>query len=226
VVRAVVACRVPVVSAVGHEVDVTLCDLAADARASTPTAAGELVVPVRDQLVKLLTVEERRLRREVGLRLRDARQEVDSLAEGAKATLRARLTTRATELRRLEVRLTALHPRAQLAARRAEVARLEARLRRWDPAPRLAARRAELRRLEGAMATAARRALDRRRATFAQGVARLNALSPLRVLERGYALATHDGRVVTDAASVKPGDRLDLRFAHGRARATVDDVDE
>jgi exodeoxyribonuclease VII large subunit len=226
VVRAVRACRVPVVSAVGHEIDVTLCDLAADARASTPTGAGELVVPVRDQLVRVLGVEERRLRREVSLRLRDARQEVDSLAEGARQTLRARLTTRATELRRLEVRLSAAHPRAQLAARKAELARLEARLRRNDPTPRLAARRAELRRLETAMAAATRRALDRRRATFAQGVARLDALSPLRVLERGYALATHDGRVVTDAAAVKPGDRVDLRFARGRARATVDEVDE
>ena len=226
VVRAVAACRVPLVSAVGHEVDVTLCDLAADARASTPTGAGELVVPVRDQLVRLLAVEERRLRREIGLRLRDARQELDTLAEGARQTLGARLTTRATELRRLEVRLSALHPRAQLAARRAELAKLETRLRRSDPAPRLAARRAELRRLEGAMAAAAGRALDRRRAAFAQGVARLDALSPLRVLERGYALATHDGRVVTEAASVKPGDRLDLRFARGRARATVDEVDE
>jgi exodeoxyribonuclease VII large subunit len=76
------------------------------------------------------------------------------------------------------------------------------------------------------MVTAVRRALDRRRAAYAQGVARLDMLSPLRVLERGYALASHDGRVVTDAASVKPGDRLELRFARGRARATVDDVDE
>jgi exodeoxyribonuclease VII large subunit len=226
VVRAVAACRVPLVSAVGHEVDTTLCDLAADARASTPTAAGEMVVPVREQLVRLLTVEERRLRREFGLRLRDARQEIDGLAEGAKATVRARIVARATELRRLEVRLGASHPRAQLAARRAELAKLEARMRRHDPTPKLAARRAEVRRLEAAMVTVVRRALDRRRAAFAQGVARLDSLSPLRVLERGYALATHEGRVVTDAASVKQGDRLDVRFAHGRVTATVDEVDD
>jgi exodeoxyribonuclease VII large subunit len=226
VVRAVAACKVPVVSAVGHEVDITLCDLAADARASTPTGAGELVVPVREQLSKLLAVEERRLRREVGLRLRDARQELDGLAEGSRATLRARITTRATELRRFEIRLGAAHPRAQLASRRAELARLETRLRRSDPVPRLAARRAEVRRLEAALASAARRAVDRRRAAFAQGVARLDALSPLRVLERGYALASHDGKVVSDASTVRPGDRLELRFARGRVRATVDDIDE
>jgi exodeoxyribonuclease VII large subunit len=226
VVRAVAACRVPLVSAVGHEVDTTLCDLAADARASTPTAAGEMVVPVREQLTRLLSVEERRLRREIGLRLRDARQEIDDLAEGAKATVRARVVARATELRRLEVRLSTAHPRAQLAARRADLAKLEARMRRHDPAPKLAARRAEVRRLEAAMVTVVRRALDRRRAAFAQGVARLDSLSPLRVLERGYALATHDGRVVTDAGSVKQGDRLEVRFARGRVKATVDDVDK
>ena len=226
VVRAVAACRVPLVSAVGHEVDITLCDLAADARASTPTAAGELVVPVREQLSRLLGTEERRLRREIGLRFRDARQELDGLAEGAKATMGARLLARASDLRRLEVRLAATHPRAQLSSRRTELARLEARLRAQSPEPRLAARRAEVRRLEGAMVAAVRRALDRRRAAYAQVVARLDALSPLRVLERGYALATHDGRVVKDAGAVKPGDRLELRFARGRARATVDDVDD
>lgn len=225
VVRAVAACRVPVVSAVGHEVDITLCDLVADARASTPTAAGELVVPVRTQLERLLATEEKRLRREIALRLRDARQELDDLAESTRTTLRARLAARAVELRRHETRLTATHPRAQLARRRSELARLEARLRTVDPMPRLAARRAEVRRLEAAMAGAVRRAVDRRRAGFAQGVARLDALSPLRVLERGYALATHDGRVVTDAGSVARGDRLTLRLARGRVHATVDETD-
>lgn len=225
VVRAVAACRVPLVSAVGHEVDITLCDLAADARASTPTAAGELVVPVRVQLERLLATEEKRLRRELGLRLRDARQELDDLAESTRTTLRARLAARGVELRRLEHRLTATHPRAQLARRRSELARLEARLGTVDPRPRLAARRAEIRRLEAAMAGAMRRAVDRRRAAFAQGLGRLDALSPLRVLERGYALATHDGRVVTDAGSVARGDRLTLRLARGRVHATVDETD-
>ena len=85
VVRAVAACRVPVVSAVGHEVDVTLCDLVADRRASTPTAAGELVVPVQHELQAALAREEQRLRRELGLYLRAARQEVDDLIDSARA---------------------------------------------------------------------------------------------------------------------------------------------
>ncbi|HVK76660.1 MAG TPA: exodeoxyribonuclease VII large subunit [Kofleriaceae bacterium] len=225
VVRAVAACTVPVVSAVGHEVDITLCDLAADRRASTPTAAGEMVVPVRDELAARLDAEARRLRRELALRLRDARQELDDVGERARALVAARLVGRATELRRLEVRLAAAHPRAQIGQRRAELMRLEARLRAKSPAPRLATARDQLARGDTALHAVMRRALDRRRAAFAQLAARLDALSPLRVLERGYALAAKDGHVVTDAAQLAPGDELELRFARGQARARVTDVE-
>lgn len=225
VVRAVAACNVPVVSAVGHEVDITLCDLAADRRASTPTAAGELVVPVRGELVAKLVEQERRLRRELDLCVRHARQELDGLAEGARAALQGKLAQRATELRRLEVRLAAGHPRAQVARAQAELHRLEARLRRRDPSPRIAAARASLVRGEEVLLAALRRGLDRRKAALGQAAGRLDALSPLKVLERGYAVATRAGHVVTDAAALAPGDTLALRFARGRATATVASVD-
>lgn len=225
VVRAVAACSAPTVSAVGHEVDVTLCDLVADRRASTPTGAGELVVPVRDELRGLLLHEQRRLRREIGLSLRDARQELDDRLESARTTVKARLTVRATELRRLELRLAAAHPRAQLAARRTALAGVERRLIAAAPGPRIARGRdaidAARARLDGAI----RRGLERRRAAFAQLVGRLDALSPLRVLERGYALATRDGHVVTDAAALAPGDPVELRFARGRARGRITEIE-
>ncbi len=225
VVRAVAACTVPVVSAVGHEVDITLCDLAADRRASTPTAAGELVVPVRAELVAKLVEQERRLRRELDLGVRDARQALDTLVDGARAAVQARVTTRATELRRLEVRLAAGHPRAQVARGQAELHKLETRLRRRAPSARLAAGRAELHRQQAAMTVALRRVLDRRKAALGSALGRLDALSPLKVLERGYAVATHAGHVVTDAGQLAVGDTIELRFARGRARATVEAID-
>ncbi len=225
VVRAVAACTVPVVSAVGHEVDITLCDLVADRRASTPTGAGELVVPVRDELVARLATEARRMRRELALRLRDARQELDGIAEQARGLVAARLAHRTAELRRLEIRLASAHPRVQVAHRRAELMRLEARLRAKSPAPRLATARAQLQRGETALHAVMRKVLDRRRATLGQVVGRMEALSPLRVLQRGYALATAAGHVVTDAAQLAPGTALELRFARGRARATVTETD-
>lgn len=226
VVRAVAACTVPLVSAVGHEVDITLCDLAADRRASTPTAAGELVVPVRAELVAKLTEQERRLRRELDLGVRDARQVLDTLVDGARAAVQARTAARTTELRRLEVRLTAGHPRAQVARGQTELHRLLARLRRREPSPRLAAGRAELRRQQAVMAVALRQALDRRKAALGGAVGRLDALSPLKVLERGYAVATRAGRVVTDAHQLGTGDAVELRFARGGARARVESVDD
>ena len=224
VVRAVAACTVPVVSAVGHEVDITLCDLAADRRASTPTAAGELVVPVRAELIGKLTEQERRLRRELDLCIRDARQALDNLAEGARSSVQARIGQRAADLRRLEVRLAAGHPRAQVGRGQAELHKLEARLRRRDPGPRIEAGRTALARHQAAMGVALRRALDRRKAGFGQLAGRLDALSPLKVLERGYAVATHAGHVVSDTATLAPGDVVELRFARGRARARVETV--
>lgn len=225
VVRAVAACTVPVVSAVGHEIDVTLCDLAADRRASTPTGAGELVVPVQAELRAKLVVEEHRLRREIGLSLRDARQELDDRIESARSVVKARLATRSTDLRRLELRLLAAHPRSQLAARRAALTALERRLAAIAPTARIARGRATLDAVRVGLDAAVRRGLDRRRASFAQVVARLDALSPLRVLERGYALATRDGHVVTDAAALTPGDPIELRFARGTARGRITDVE-
>ncbi|HVV82516.1 MAG TPA: exodeoxyribonuclease VII large subunit, partial [Kofleriaceae bacterium] len=221
VVRAVAACTVPLVSAVGHEVDVTLCDLAADRRASTPTAAGELVVPVRAELIAKLAEQERRLRRELELCVRHARQELDTLVDSARSAVQAKASQRATELRRLELRLAAGHPRAVVGRALAELHRLEARLRRRDPVPRIASGRASMAGLQAALAVALRRAIDRRRAGLGQAAGRLDALSPLKVLERGYAVATRSGHVVTDAAVLAVGDVLDLRFARGRARATV-----
>ncbi|MEZ4398767.1 MAG: exodeoxyribonuclease VII large subunit [Kofleriaceae bacterium] len=223
VVRAVVACPVPVVSAVGHEVDVTLCDLAADRRASTPTAAGELVVPVRDALHNLVVAEERRLHRELGLCLRTARQDLDDRLDSARATVRGQLATRGTALRRLEVRLQAAHPRAQVARRRAALAQLERRL--VSPAGRLAAGRRAVDGLTSRLDKAGRRALDQRRAAFTTAVAGLEALSPLKVLERGYALTTQAGRVVHDASALTVGQTIEVTFARGRARAKVTDTE-
>jgi exodeoxyribonuclease VII large subunit len=178
VVRAIASCPVPVVSAVGHEVDVTLADLAADVRAATPTAAAELVVPERTVLARQLGELESRLRRGIQAR-------VDGL--------RARLG-------RGEKRLAGLEPSARLAADRGKLGELEARLE-----------------------AAARAGVERRRRGFAAAAARLDAMSPLRVLERGYAIArTPEGAVVTDAEQVAPGDALELRLARGALDVRVE----
>ncbi len=220
VVRAIAACPVPVVSAVGHEVDVTLADLVADLRASTPTAAGELVVPERRVLAEELAKIELRLRRESRIALSACRTELDKLTQKlgeprrrlererlrldealvrSVTSMRTGLNGRRRQLAQLAQRLAALHPKEQLVKNRGAVAQLEARAHAaWE------------------------RALSRRRRNFVGFTGRLDAMSPLKVLDRGYALArTADGRVVTDSETVTPGQDLSVRVARGELDVRV-----
>jgi exodeoxyribonuclease VII large subunit len=225
VVRAVAGCPVPVVSAVGHEVDVTLCDLAADARASTPTGAGEMVVPERARLAHDLSLLERRLSREMGhatARLRATlerlasrlihpgrqlevqRQQVDELAGRAETVLRGKLAAERRTLAALERRLSAHDPRARLRAERVTV---DAWLRR--------------------AVAATRRLVAARAGELGAASARLDALSPLRVLERGYALVRDaDGRVVSSVEQAAEGQALEVRLADGRLDVEVRGVEK
>lgn len=172
VVRAIAACPTPVVSAVGHEVDVSLADLAADLRAATPSHAAELVVPERDALRGFVDTLEARL--EQGVR-------------------------RAVERRRERLRRVSLRdPRRRIA---------EARLRNDE--------------LSDALHRAARRDLQRRGQRLAVAAGRLDALSPLAVLSRGYAVAMRDGRAIRAADELSRGERLQLRLHQGVADVEV-----
>jgi exodeoxyribonuclease VII large subunit len=181
VVRAVAGSRAPVVSAVGHEIDVTLTDLAADCRAATPTAAGTLVVPNRHELSDRLARVSVRLARAVRVRLEREREQVAALARLVR------------------------HPQQQLRAQRLRVDELAERATRA---------------LDGAIRMARERWQGR--------VERLEALSPLAVLKRGYAIAQgdDDGRVIRSVREVAMGEVLKLTFGHGWARARVEEKHE
>lgn len=221
VVRAVAACPVPVVSAVGHEVDVTLTDLAADARAATPSQAAELVVADRIANQRALEHLRARLRRamvahlsEDRVALRDLRQRLgdpqrmidehrqrlDDLVSRARDATSRDVAKRRSALERLARRAVACHPKAVIARTRGEL-----------DSKRL--------RAAGAM-----RALIRaRRSRHAELVSRLQMLSPLAVLARGYAIALGpDGRALLNAASVGEGDAVELRLRRGRLHTRVE----
>ena len=216
-VRAVAASRAPIISAVGHESDQCLCDLAADLRAPTPSAAAKAVVPDAQDLERGLDVAQDRLDDAVSRLSSRARERVgalrlvhprERLARGRREyeSLEKRLHLAITRWPRNRERVTALHARlgptgAKVRASRDRLAALSARL-----AP------AELRlRTVRADRVAA---LD----------ARLQALSPLRVLDRGYALVLREGAVVHDAGQLAPEDAVTLRFARGSAVARVESV--
>ncbi|HTR50474.1 MAG TPA: exodeoxyribonuclease VII large subunit [Kofleriaceae bacterium] len=199
VVRTIARCPVPVISAVGHEVDLSLADLAADARASTPTAAAELAVPDGAVIAELLGKERRRLERELHHVLDRARQDLDHATLGLHARGERALSATRGQLHELHRRLAGLHPRARILAHRGALAPL---------VPQVHA--------------AMRAILDERRGELARLGAQLHALSPLAVLDRGYAVVRAGDAIVRDAAAVAPGSHLRVRVARGSLDVTVD----
>jgi exodeoxyribonuclease VII large subunit len=219
--RAVAACPVPVVSAVGHEVDVSICDLVADVRAATPSHAAELVVPDLAGVQHQLDGLTRRLARALERSTLDERARL----EAARARLHGlglRLLPGPRErLEALARRLHAHHPQRRLARDRRRLEGLVARLRAaaHELVPGVRRRLDGLdRRLVAAGAAAPRSA----RLRLAGAAGALQALSPLGVLERGYAVVTDaGGRAVTAAGQVREGDAIAVRLHRGRLRARV-----
>lgn len=225
VVRTISRCPVPVISAVGHEVDLSLADLAADARASTPTAAAELAVPDGAALDEILRKERRRLDREMQHVLGRARQDLDRHTMALHARGERALHATRAQLHDLHHRLAGLHPRARILGHRAALGELERRLAALGPAPRIARATHELAALMARADTAIAGALDERRSELARLGAQMAALSPLAVLDRGYAMVRAGDAIVRDAAQVKPGDALRVRLAKGSLAVVVERVD-
>lgn len=205
VARAIYGSAIPVISAVGHEPDVTIADFAADLRAPTPSGAAELAVPDRAEYALSVRTLDTRLRTAAHKQLQIRHQRLTALQE------------------RLELRT----PVKYIAEKRLLLDQMADRLCAALPA-RLTREEQKLTMLRQRLLTAGQGGLHRRRLRFAQTVATLDAISPLRVLARGYAVATKGrrGAVVTDAAALKAGDTLHIRFAKGAANCRVTDTEE
>jgi exodeoxyribonuclease VII large subunit len=221
VARAIAACSVPVVSAVGHETDITIADFVADLRAPTPSAAAEMVVPTRDELLDRIFAA--RAKATQALRYRLAMLERRLRQQGidrALSTLHRRIGRGLQQTDEYEYRLRAAL-RAVIDSRERSRRTLEARVRQFDVRPRLAAGR---RRMETARHTALevmRARLAQRSAGLEQLAGQLSQLSPLRVLERGYAIVTNQAGVVTAASSAPPDSRIHVRLHRGALDAVV-----
>jgi exodeoxyribonuclease VII large subunit len=223
VARAIFGCRVPVISAVGHETDFTIADFVADVRAPTPSAAAERAVPVLADLRAELALLGRRAGRATAERVRERRH----MLERARARLGD--PRRLLDVRRQTLDEAAERARRQLARRlaasRADLRALETRLYRAHPHRRVLEQRNVLAVLRHRLEAVPRAELARRRHAVDALRGKLEALSPLRVLDRGFSLAQlADGRLLASAADVRPGDEIRVRLRRGELHAEVLDV--
>jgi exodeoxyribonuclease VII large subunit len=222
--RAIAASPVPVVSAVGHEIDTSLSDFAADLRAPTPSAGAELLVPERGELMARLSQRHRQLQALL------ARMNAARAQRADQAFLKLQALRPQLRLERGRGRLAALQHRLgqamdqALAARAERSARLLRRLDQQHPRRRLTEQRHRLQMLGQQLQAFPRRSLEPRKLRLA-GLARaLGRVSPRATLARGYSILREDdgGAVVRRADQVRPGDRLEARLAEGRLRLRVE----
>lgn len=226
VARAIRNSAVPVISAVGHETDFTIADFVADLRAPTPSAAAEIVAAHEQELCTRLASLAGTLARSMRYRVAAARNEVQELA------LSPALDAVATRLRDARNAVETSNYRLQ-AALNQEVQRANRRLaaaaHSLSPAQfrsLVSAARARCESLRQAQDAAAQSRLNTARQQFSMAVAALDAMSPLRVLERGYAIAHNaQGKVIREATTMTPGDELRLRLWKGSLDCRVESKD-
>ncbi len=197
--RAIRASEIPVISAVGHEIDWTISDMVADVRAATPSAAAEIVAGREIDLLNDLISAEQTLAQLISYQLLLMQGRADGMISRLSESFAARHRSAAERFRLASSRLTPQTLRAVIAASANDLALLDHR-----------------------RTAAVTQLIDRRKDALALHAAKLDALSPLSVLVRGYSITrTQDGNVLRDASAVKPGDRLKIRLEKGELDAKV-----
>ncbi|MGA7927772.1 MAG: exodeoxyribonuclease VII large subunit [Candidatus Sulfotelmatobacter sp.] len=220
--RAVAASEIPVISAVGHETDFTIVDFVADLRAPTPSAAAELVIRSRQEVENQTEAVEQRLVRAMGRLLLEARHALTERAQhGAFARMMDVIRQRQQKLDDLTYRLERSERQA-LEQMRRKWETVAAAVRHYDLRRVLAGIRGELEAGTAALAAAMRNQLLQYKVRVERMGRALETLSPLAILERGYALVFNSsGNLIKDAGQVKVGEEISARMARGEIRATV-----
>jgi exodeoxyribonuclease VII large subunit len=225
VARAIVSSRLPVVSAVGHETDFTIADFAADLRAPTPSAAAELITEAQHKIAEHLVSQSHRLDRAVRFQLLQSRQRFTRLpVSRAESRVSALLHRQAQRIDDLTFRAeAAVH--THLRRRQGHAAECAAAVLRHDPRQAVAQARERLLASRTHLHHSLERRLHNSASTLGALDARLNSLSPLAVLDRGYALVLDSaGSVIRSTANLNAGDLLTTRLADGTFSSHVETV--
>lgn len=224
--RTIADCPIPIVSAVGHEVDFTIADFVADRRAPTPSGAAEIVVPDSGDWLRTINAFASRIARLGRRNIEDQAQTLDWLGRRLmSASPVATVRQQRDRLRELSGRLSSV-TRADLLERRQRLATLTAKLLRQSPAVRIERLKARQQAATGKLRTAAARMIGGSRHRLQLAERALNSVSPLATLERGYAIVADakSGTLLTSAAHARKGDDIRAQLQHGELLATVKKV--
>jgi exodeoxyribonuclease VII large subunit len=225
VARAISACSVPVISAIGHETDFTIADFVADRRAPTPSAAAELVICTRESLLEQAAASEQRLLRAARYHLLMCSKRLQQRGlERAETLMHRSINSRAQRVDELDFRLQSGAQRV-LTAKRNRFVDLMARLQALDLRIRFARAHARLHAAESRLIQESRAAVWKSRQRFDSLNAHLTQLSPLAVLGRGYAIVQReDGTVLRRSQETAPGQAIAIRLSEGQVRARVEEL--
>lgn len=226
VARAVAACPVPVVTGIGHEPDTSIADMVADRRASTPTAAAESVAPAIDEVERQMVQRQVRLGRAMSAMVSTRSQGIEALGGSMASAMGASLERLRLSVEALGSRRCLADPLAPVTERLRELDQTEERLHGAVPRS-LARQRQSCERLATRLREAGGRLVRPAQSTLGRLAASLDALSPLAVLARGYAIARDGaGHVVKDARDLAPGDELSVLLGTGSFGARVTHIDD
>ena len=221
VARAIFSCRIPIISAVGHETDTTIADFVSDRRAPTPTAAAELAVPARDELFERVLDRKRAIFRFMSNKIKNEQKRLETVQSSYPLQFPDRLYRPFTEkLIGLEGRLS--RGASEITGRRTvELSRLSGMLSSYSPIQRVKEETRNVTRLTDRLTRTAEHDLRLRADRFTTYVRMLKALNPLNVMERGYSIVYKEGNVANSIKSLPVGSEVEIRLHDGTVGAIV-----
>lgn len=225
VARAIVASQIPIISAVGHETDYTIADFVADIRAATPTAAAELAVPHYLEWLERIKQLDHRLARALQTQLQEKRIHLQRLQQsyGLKNPLR-RVEERRQRIDEVTLRLSAM-VKMKVVRKREQVSHVKKRLKQIRLERQVAEGRGQVNRMESQLTQYMKQKTERSRQAWLSLVQHLDALSPLRVMQRGFSLSYKDDTLIKSVEGIEVGDQLMIRYQDGKIMTTVTDIE-
>jgi exodeoxyribonuclease VII large subunit len=217
--RAIFNAKTPIISAVGHEVDFTISDFVADVRAATPTAAAELLSPDSDQLIRQIQTRENSLTLSFERQLQTQQQKLDHLIQRMRHPSE-RIQLQQDKLNQLERRMQQ-NMQSLLNNHKLKLTHSDTRLSSASPAQTLKLKNQQLEDYQRRLSQALKQNLEQKTQTFASLVEKLNLVSPLQILSRGYAIASNEDGVVKTIAQTKKGEKLKVRVEDGELNCEV-----